>query len=72
MEFILQQFKPLLPEEIEKFGQSIRSLFGKIKENNLDDINHLLARIEALSKEINKFRTAVKKIDKNDSLDMGF
>lgn len=58
-EFILQQFKPLLPEEIEKFGQSIRNLFGKIKENNLDDINHLLARIEALSKEINKFRTAV-------------
>lgn len=58
-EFILQQFKPLLPEEIEKFGQSIRALFGKIKENNLDDINHLLAQIEALSKEINKFRTAV-------------
>ena len=58
-EFVLQQFKPLLPEEIEKFGQSIRTLFLNIKEGINQDKNILLDRIEALSKEINKFRNAV-------------
>ncbi|WP_439130364.1 hypothetical protein [Polaribacter sp.] len=57
-EFVLQQFKPLLPEEIEKFGQSIRTLFLEIKKEN-NDKNLLLARIEALSKEINQFKNAV-------------
>jgi len=59
-EFILQQFKPLLPEEIEKFGQSIRELFKNIRESINKDKNLLLARIEALSNEIKKFTTAVK------------
>jgi hypothetical protein len=58
-EFVLQQFKPLLPEEIEKFGQSIRNLFIEIKKES-DDKNLLLARIESLSKEINKFNNSVK------------
>ncbi|MCB9360631.1 MAG: hypothetical protein H6588_04940 [Flavobacteriales bacterium] len=58
-EFVLQQFKPLLPEEIEKFGQSIRTLFLNIKEGINQDKNILLDRIEALSNEIKKFRTAV-------------
>jgi hypothetical protein len=57
-EFVLQQFKPLLPEEIEKFGQSIKNLFIEIKKES-EDKNLLLARIEALSKEINKFNYAV-------------
>lgn len=57
-EFVLQQFKPLLPEEIEKFGQSIRTLFLEIKKES-NDKNLLLARIEALSKEINQFKNAV-------------
>ena len=48
-EFVLQQFKPLLPEEIEKFGQSIRTLFLKIKEGINEDKNILLDRIEALA-----------------------
>lgn len=60
LEFILQQFKPLLPEEIEKFGQSIRELFKNIQASISNDKNLLLARIEALSKEIKKFTTAVK------------
>lgn len=59
-EFILQQFKPLLPEEIEKYGQSIRILFFNIKEGINSDKNILLDRIEALSKEINKFTNSVK------------
>ncbi|CAA0176465.1 conserved hypothetical protein [Tenacibaculum maritimum] len=58
-EFVLQQFKPLLPEEIEKYGQSIKNLFIEIKKEN-EGKNILLARLEALSKEINKFNNAVK------------
>jgi hypothetical protein len=57
--FILQQFKPLLPEEIDKYGQSIRTLFGNIKEGINGDKNILLDRIEALSNEVSKFRNAV-------------
>jgi len=58
-EFILQQFKPLLPEEIEKYGQSIRTLFINIKEGINADKNILLDRIEALSNEIKKFTNAI-------------
>lgn len=59
-EFIHQQFKPLLPEEIEHFGQSIRTLFLKIKEGINLDKNILLERIEALSNQIKKFTNSVK------------
>jgi hypothetical protein len=58
-EFIHQQFKPLLPEEIEHFGQAIRTLFLKIKEGINDDKNILLERIEALSNQIKKFTSTV-------------
>jgi hypothetical protein len=58
-EFIHQQFKPLLPEEIEHFGESIRTLFLKIKEGIKEDKNILLERIEALSSQIKKFTNAV-------------
>jgi hypothetical protein len=58
-EFVLQQFKPLLPEEIEKFGQSISDLFLNIKEGINQDKNILLDRVEALASEIKKFRNAV-------------
>lgn len=58
-EFIHQQFKPLLPEEIEHFGEAIRSLFLKIKEGINEDKNILLERIEALSNQIKKFTNAV-------------
>jgi hypothetical protein len=58
-EFVLQQFKPLLPEEIEKYGQSIRTLSLNIKEGINNDKNILLDRIEALSNEIKKFKNAV-------------
>ena len=58
-EFIHQQFKPLLPEEIEHFGQAIRTLFLKIKEGINEDKNILIERIEALSNQIKKFTNAV-------------
>lgn len=58
-EFIHQQFKPLLPEEIEHFGEAIRTLFLKIKEGINEDKNILLERIEALASQIKKFTNAV-------------
>ena len=58
-EFIHQQFKPLLPEEIEHFGEAIRTLFLKIKEGINEDKNILLERIEALSSQIKKFTKSV-------------
>lgn len=58
-EFIHQQFKPLLPEEIEHFGEAIKTLFLKIKEGINEDKNILLERIEALSSQIKKFTNAV-------------
>ncbi len=57
--FIHQQFKPLLPEEIEQFGLSIRTLFLKIKEGINQDKNILLERIEALSNQIKNFTNSV-------------
>ena len=59
-EFILQQFKPLLPEEIEKYVQSISQLFFKIKEDINKDKNILIDRIDSLSNEIDKFLSQVK------------
>jgi hypothetical protein len=58
-EFIHQQFKPLLPEVIDDYGQSIRNLFLNIKEGLNGDKNILLERIEALSIQIKKFTNAV-------------
>ena len=59
-EFILQQFKPLLPEEIEKYVQSITSLFFKIKEDISKDKNILIERIDSLTNEIDKFISQLK------------
>lgn len=58
-EFVLQQFRPLLPEEIDKFGMSIRKLFVSIKQGLKVDDDILISRIESISKEINAFTYAV-------------
>jgi len=58
-EFILQEFKPLLPEEISKYDTSIGTLFLKLKENIEGDKNLLLNQLSALSKEIDHFVNAV-------------
>lgn len=58
-EFIHLKFKPLLPEEIEHYGEAIRSLFLKIKEGVSKDKNILLERIEALCSQIRKFTNDV-------------
>lgn len=59
-EFVLQQFKPLLPEEIEKHGQAIRELFLSIQDDNHQDRNLLIDRIDALSNQIRKFTNDIK------------
>ncbi len=58
-EFIHQKFKPLLPEEIEQFGTSIRELFLHIKQGIQLDKNILLDRIDALATQIHKFKNAI-------------
>jgi len=45
--FIHQQFKPILPEEIEQFGEAIKTLFLKIKKGINEDrkISQILSKI---------------------------
>jgi hypothetical protein len=61
IEFILFEFRPLLPDEIEKYGLSISELFRKIKEGINSDKTILQDRIIALSDEVKKFIEAVDK-----------
>lgn len=61
LEFILSEFKPLLPETIEKYEHSITSLFKKIKEGINKDRNILLQRIADLNNEVRDFTEAVEK-----------
>jgi hypothetical protein len=61
LEFILSEFKPLLPETIEKYEHSIVALFKKIKEGIGKDRNILLQRITDLNNEVRDFTEAVEK-----------
>jgi hypothetical protein len=61
IEFILFEFRPLLPEEIEKFGSAISELFRKIKEGIGDDKNILFERLKAISIQIKEFSDSVEK-----------
>lgn len=61
LEFILSEFKPLLPETIEKYEHSITSLFKKIREGISKDRNILLQRITDLNNEVRDFTEAVEK-----------
>ncbi|MFN7312740.1 MAG: hypothetical protein ACK5UI_04585 [Bacteroidota bacterium] len=61
LEFILSEFKPLLPETIEKYEHSITALFKKIKEGIGKDRNILIQRINDLFNEVREFTEAVEK-----------
>lgn len=61
LEFILSEFKPLLPETIEKYEHSITALFKKIKEGIGKDRNILLQRIADLNNEVRDFTESVEK-----------
>ncbi len=61
LEFILSEFRPLLPETIEKFEHSITSLFKKIREGIGKDKLILGQRISDLYNEIKEFAESVEK-----------
>jgi len=60
-EFILNEFRPLLPETIQKYEQSIGILFKKIREGINADKLILGQRIGDLYNEIKEFSEAVEK-----------
>jgi len=60
-EFILNEFRPLLPETIQKYEQSIGKLFSKIREGIKGDNLILKNRIDDLNNEIREFSEAVEK-----------
>lgn len=62
IEFILSEFKPLLPETIEKYHVSISELFRKIKENINGDKVILNQRLTEL---VNEIRTFYEMVEKN-------
>ena len=60
-EFILNEFRPLLPETIQKYEHSISILFRKIREGISKDKLILGQRINDLYNEIKEFSEAVEK-----------
>ena len=60
-EFILNEFRPLLPETIQKYEQSISVLFKKIREGIAKDKLILGQRITDLYNEIKEFSESVEK-----------
>lgn len=60
-EFILNEFRPLLPETIQKYEQSISILFKKIREGIGKDKLILGQRVTDLYNEIKEFSEAVEK-----------
>lgn len=61
VEFVLLEFRPLLPEEIEKFGISISELFRRISEGINGDKDILVDRLRGLSSQIKEFTESVEK-----------
>jgi hypothetical protein len=57
----LNEFRPLLPETIQKYEQSIGKLFSKIREGIKGDNLILKNRIDDLNNEIKEFSEAVEK-----------
>ncbi|MFN5793280.1 MAG: hypothetical protein ACK455_00660, partial [Bacteroidota bacterium] len=61
MEYLLNEFKPLLPETIQKYHYSIASLFRKIRESSKFEEKILSNRITDLSLQIKEFIELVEK-----------
>jgi hypothetical protein len=60
-EFVFNEFRPLLPETIEKYAHSISELFKKIREGISKDRNILMQRLNDLYSEIKDFSESVEK-----------
>lgn len=61
IEFILYEFKPMLPETFEKYYMSMTELFRKIKEGSNGDKLILSERIINLQTQIREFLDGVEK-----------
>ncbi|MFN9801783.1 MAG: hypothetical protein ACK54P_17325, partial [Bacteroidota bacterium] len=61
MEFLLFEFKPLLPETIEKYNISITELYLKIRKGEQTDRDILLERIKNLSQQVREFVDLVER-----------
>jgi hypothetical protein len=61
LQFVLNEFKPMLPETIEKYSFSITQLFGKIQENIEKEKEVLAASINDMALEISQFNDMVEK-----------
>lgn len=61
VEFILYEFKPMLPETFEKYFMSMSELFRKIKEGTNGDKMILSERIINLQTQIREFLDGVEK-----------
>ena len=53
--FLLNEFKPLLPEELTKYRQAFRELFQRIQAFRDDDILILAERLDAFYQELQEF-----------------
>lgn len=61
LEFILVEFRPVLPESIEKYYGVINELFRKIKQGSHEEKMILEARIAELTEQIREFLEQVEK-----------
>jgi hypothetical protein len=61
MEFLLFEFKPLLPETIEKYKSSISELFLKIRKYENQERDILQERIKNLSHQVREFVDLVER-----------
>lgn len=61
MEFLLFEFKPLLPETIEKYKGAITDLFLKIRRTDAQERDILQERIKNLSMQIREFVDLVER-----------
>jgi hypothetical protein len=61
MEFLMFEFKPLLPETIEKYKGSISELFLKIRKYENQDRDILQERIKNLSHQVREFVDLVER-----------
>jgi hypothetical protein len=61
LEFILVEFRPVLPESIEKYYGVINELFRKIKQSSHEEKMILEARIAELAEQIREFLEQVEK-----------
>src|ERR1043165_6433509 len=61
IEFVISEFKPMLPETIEKYHTSIAELFRKIRENINGDKVTLSQRLNDLAIEVRSFYEMVER-----------